>query len=95
MKKILLLNCLIGLLLFSFFFMANSRTIQAQSSFSQTYPFAPGNGTIGFFDQNTGKIYIYTSDLTKLVKEAQLEELGKEVKEKTVEKKRETYGISY
>ena len=74
--------------------MTNIKQSQAQSSFAGVYPYSPGNGTVGFFDQNSGKIYVYTSDLSQLVREVQLEELGKTVEPQN-KSERETYGVMY
>ena len=74
--------------------MTKIKQSQAQSSFAGVYPYSPGNGTVGFFDQNSGKIYVYTSDLSQLVREVQLEELGKTVEPQN-KSERETYGVMY
>ena len=76
------------------FFLMNLNQSQAQSSFAGVYPYSPGNGTVGFFDQNSGKIYVYTSDLSQLVREVRLEELGKTVEPQN-KSERETYGVMY
>ena len=78
--------------MFCTFLLITPHTTQAQSSFSGVYPFSPGAGTLGFFDQNTGTVYVYTSDLSRLIREIQVEQLGKVIK-KDVTDKRETYGV--
>lgn len=55
-------------------------TTQAETngaSFAGVIPFINSTGYLGLFNQNTGKIYMYNSDLTKCVYEGKIEQLGK------------------
>ena len=46
-------------------------------SFAGIVPFVSATGSIGMFDQNDGKIYIYNNNLSEISYQGQLQELGK------------------
>lgn len=49
----------------------------SSKSFPGVIPFSTAGGTIGFFDQNNGKVYLYDGNMQNIVSVAQLDELGK------------------
>jgi len=53
----------------------------ATNAFQNVIPFVNNMGYIGFFDQNTGKIYLYDGDLKKCVMTTQLSQLGEPTSE--------------
>ena len=62
-----------------------------QKDFTNVVPFMSPVGRLGFFDQKTGMIYLYDSELKTCTFTGKLSELGqaieKEVKPKTLEQK--------
>lgn len=52
--------------------------VHAQS-FDHVVPFSTQSGRMGFFDQSDGTIYIYDSDLSKMLFKARLHELGDDI----------------
>jgi hypothetical protein len=61
----------------SLFIVSQSR---AQSTnFINVVPFSSPSGRLGFFDQNTGKIFIYDNDARECVFRGQMMELGKPI----------------
>ena len=53
---------------------------KAQSvNFLNVMPFSSPSGRLGFFDQNTGKIFIYDPDAKECVFKGQLTELGRTI----------------
>lgn len=76
MKKIL--NALLTIVLALTVSIIFQKASKAQdASFLNIIPFVNNVGYIGFFDQNTGMVYLYDSNLTKCIMNAQLVELGK------------------
>ena len=57
-----------------------SQTYAQKKDFAGVVPFAIPSGSVGFFNQTNGKVYVYDSDLTRCIYEGQLEELGQSFK---------------
>ncbi len=55
------------------------KTMAEGPSFAGVIPFATSAGSIGFFNQTNGKVYVYDGDLATCIFEGQFQELGKAV----------------
>jgi hypothetical protein len=76
-RSIFILVAILAGIASSFLITAQSR---AQSTnFLNVIPFSSPSGRLGFFDQNTGKIFIYDNDARECVFRGQMLELGKPI----------------
>jgi len=77
MKKVSAFTVVFLFALFVFLFFSRPDQSAAQgANFYRIYPFSTAGGQVGFFDQGTGKIYIYDAKLENCISIVQLEELG-------------------
>lgn len=71
---------LMGLVILVSVWMLRPQTGLAQANtFAGVVPFSTSAGTFGFFDQNSGKLYMYDNNLTKCIFIGQVENLGEPI----------------
>jgi hypothetical protein len=51
-------------------------SVAQTTSFAGVVPFSTSGGYVGFFEQNSGKVYIYDDKLTDCVQISQIQQLG-------------------
>lgn len=82
MKNNLYMFVCVTLLIFMSIFIGSTMTSMAQGkSFAGVVLFNTPAGRLGFFEQNTGKIYLYDDNLSRCVFIGQLMELGQPIQE--------------
>jgi hypothetical protein len=64
----------------SFYLVKLKGAESASDNFQNIYPFSISTNRVGFFDQTTGRVFIYDDSLKYVAEVLQLEKLGKPFK---------------
>ena len=91
MKNIFLCAMFVSLFLIGSIVVLQHKSFAQNANFRNVQLFITSSGRMSFFDQNDGKIYIYTDDGRQCVFIGQMEELGKPIKTTKLENQVNTY----
>ena len=98
MKKIFLANLVISLISIGIFLGVNARISSAAGhSFTQVVPFSTNSGALAFFDQASGRIYLYDSGFKNCTLKLQLNQLGEPIEssEASAPTENKRFGTAY
>jgi len=91
-KKAYLL--LIGMAAVGLAFLITTQSKAAGKSFAGVVPFTTSGDRFGFFDQASGKIYLYDSNISQCVFKGQLQDLGQPIVVVDIKNEPSTNGVS-
>ena len=77
MRKLPVLN--MAILIAAVFVLAVSyqqNSIAQEANYYRTFPYGLGGGQVGFFDQQSGRVYVYDNDLKRCIYITRITELG-------------------
>ena len=78
-NKLIYIIIVLALICFMQFFAKPETSFSQIRTFSHIAPFTTRSGLLGFFNKNSGKIYLYDEDFQKCVFIYQLKEFGEDL----------------